>query len=859
MNTELKYKLCNGFIHNWMVAGPLAVPVPAGIPDSSATNKLALIKQFIDPDAGVTDTPVDLGSLGPVTKENPLITWRYYHCRDDHFIDLTTFYPTCQYLRSWLYAQVVIPSGGEFELELTTNAVMDYWLNSQHQFRLDHIQDHDPTMYKIHASLKQGVNEFLFRLENIGFRETQHIMAVQILGDTDNVDIVIPTTIEPQLLEKRTKLERLIENAYLDRYVYGNLWGDRYNRNQSIPLYFLQDIDISGEITVRLQSLTGDIFQEGTKSFGAGSSFEFAKIFPLRNGPHHLAIVPPADLYYIKNLRFDRKELFYIVRSPYSQNPYGNYKQRVKEALTDASQRRNESIYCEIAKIANGQAQLLDQKIILQTIDKIDRRDAGSVYDLLGILGMMLRFRKGGIIPGDLKSRMKASILNYRYWVDEPGNDVMDFTAEPDQILFNTCEILAGQLYPAKIFKNLNKNGTWHQNHGEMLVVDWLRQHGQYGFVQWDSPSSFEAIIASLSHLADLASSDTIRELAAVLMDKMFYSMAINSFQGSYGSTRGVTDTASVLSARLEPTSGIFRLLWGMGNFNESLMGSVSLACCKQYELPEILQKIGVESPATFWNREHHGTPDPLLTRGGVDKVSYRTRDFLLSSAQDYHPGEKGHREHIWQATLGPDSIVYVNHPTCMSEDDAHQPNLWAGNGMLPRVAQWGGILIAIYKLPPDDWLGFTHAYFPVVTFDEYQFREKWAFARKGDGYLALTASRGFEFIQGGQTAFRELRSNGLENVWLCHMGQKLLDGNFDDFQEEIIKMGVSFDQLSISVNSLRGDILSFGWEGPLVVNNQEQALTGSRHYDNIYCVSEYPISQMDIIFKDEGLRLKFG
>ena len=82
----------------------------------------------------------------------------------------------------------------------------------------------------------------------------------------------------------------------------------------------------------------------------------------------------------------------------------------------------------------------------------------------------------------------------------------------------------------------------------------------------------------------------------------------------------------------------------------------------------------------------------------------------------------------------------------------------------------------------------------------------KWAFARKGDGYLALTAACEFDFIQEGQTAFRELRSYGKENIWLCHMGQKILDGSFDDFQQKVLMMNVGFDGLSICVTSLRGD-----------------------------------------------------
>jgi hypothetical protein len=857
--TELKYKLNKGFIHNWLVAGPLAVSVANATPDLTNVQKLEIMRQYHDLDGGVSEIPVDLGPLGSETKENPLLTWRYYRCRDDHYVDLTSNYATCQYIRSWAYTQVITPSPRVIEVELTMNTPIVFWVNGQIQCRLETFHDFTPKRDKLSFTLKPGINEFLFRMDDVGIRETINVLALQIQGvAVDDIEIVIPTTIDAELLTKRIILERLIEKAYLERYVYGNMWGDRYNRNQPIPLKFSSDMEEVGDITFRLQSLLGDIFVEGKKEFGPGSCYELAKIFPLRNGPHHLALLPPVEEYYIKKLRFERKDLFYVVRTPYSQSPYGSYQQRVKEALVDASQRRNESIYCEIAKIANDQSQEIDRKVFSKVIVGINRRDDGSIRDVLGVLGLMFRFRRGGKIPGDLKSQLKACILNYRYWVDEPGNDVMDFHSESEQFLFHTCEMLAGQLFTDLPFKNIGKSGAWHKEHGEKLASDWLQQHGQYGFREWDSTGGFEAVLAGLSHLVDLANANSIRDLAAVVMDKILFSIVINSFQGAYGSTRGKTDTASVLSARLEPTSGISRLFWGLGNYNESLMGTVSLACCKQYELPDIIQKIGEDSPATFWNREHHGVDLLAANPVGVDKVSYKTNDFMLSSAQDYHPGEKGHHEHIWQATLGPDAIVYTNHPTCLSEEDAHQPNLWAGNGVLPRVAQWGGVLIALYKLPPDDWLGFTHAYFPALSFDEYKLEGKWAFARKGDGYLALTAARGFEFIQEGQTAFRELRSFGGENIWLCHMGQALLDGSFDDFQQQIIRMNVNFDKLSLCVNSLRGDTLSFDWVGPLVVNNQEQATSGLKHYDNIYCVADFPVSQMDIIYKDEGLRLKF-
>jgi len=231
----------------------------------------------------------------------------------------------------------------------------------------------------------------------------------------------------------------------------------------------------------------------------------------------------------------------------------------------------------------------------------------------------------------------------------------------------------------------------------------------------------------------------------------------------------------------------------------------------------------------------------------------------MLCSAQDYYPGERGSQEHIWQATLGPEAVVFVTHPPCMSEKEGIQPNFWHGSLVLPRVAQWKDVLIAVHRLPENDWLGFTHAYFPVYAFDEHVLRDGWAFARKGEGYLALTASQGLELVRRGPGAYRELRSYGRDNVWLCHMGRAAQDGDFGQFQEKVLALGVAFEGSSVRCDTLRGQSLAFGWEGPLLVDGHEQPTAGSKHYENPYCVADWPASQMEIRFGDQALRLRFA
>jgi hypothetical protein len=866
----IRYKLLNGYVQNWLVAGPLLQAIPNADTAGSVTS-LRVIQRYYEPESGVGEPPVDQGPLGPLTTRHPLLTWRYCPCREDHFVDLTTTSPAWAYLRGWAYAQLTIATAQHVHLILTTCAPADVWLNGQHLNRQAQLDLARPHRTSIPCALAGGANELLVRFESAGINDISFVMALQVDGLAGEAEITLPTNIESQFLAKRVWLEKLAGQATLDRYVFGYLDGDHLNTNEAVVVSFPDDLEAEGQLILRAQSLQGDIFQERTTACKPGLVVELTKKFPLRNGPHHLALWPPLEDYYVRQLRFERKELFYIARTPYTHKASPDAQLRAKEALEDAAERRTNGLYCEIAKMALGQWERVDRKIVERAVQSIQEGHAGSLADLLGLLGVLLRFRKKGHHLQTFGLNIGAFVTNYPHWRNDESGGMSwgeaDAGSESGQLLYLTCEALAGQLFPDRVFAASGKKGRWHRERAVELALARMRQHGRYGFQDWDSPAAVETILAALSHLADLASSDVLRELASVLMDKVFFDLAVNSFQGAYGASKGSADTASVLSARLEPTSGIARLMWGLGNLNENLIGTVGLACCRKYELPEVIRRIATNPVDAFWSRERHVAPvqSPQALPAEVSPwpwevvtATYKTNDFMLSSAQDYRAGQLGTREHIWQATLGPDALVFVNHPLCMSEDDRRRPNLWAGNGVLPRVAQWGDVLIALYQLPADDWLGFTHAYFPAAAFDETKVSAEWAFARQGQAYLALMAARGLEFVTRGQTAFRELRSPGLENIWLCHMGQALLDGTFEEFQSKILALDMSFDGLAVGVKTLRGDRLAFGWQGALLINGQEQPLDAARHIENPYCIADLPALQMDIVFGEQGVRLKF-
>ena len=858
------YPLFKGYIHNWLVAGPQAISVDSPECFGDEDLHLNIARHHYETTSGITQQPVEPGVLTDgqftlVDTEFPYEgAWRYERCHDDHFVDLSTFHHTCHYLRSWAYTEIESPTEAEVTLILTTNGPADVWLNDAHIHRQEHHHLNHPHSVASTVHFSEGYNRILVRFENTAILDCTYVMAMQIAGNivcSSQCAVLVPTTIAP--IEYRNKLEAIFDAAYIEQ--------DYFTRDEDIIVKWPSDLGDEAEISMRLQTPEGRIYAQADDMGVAGKEVNLGHAYQLPNSALNIVLMPRFGRYYREHVRITHKlRTWGLGNNHYHEAPYGTFDERRKQALLNAA-RLEIDIFSEIAKVAIGWWSRLEMDTLMTTIEAISQgRDCSDSY-LMGLLGMIYRFGDDPKFPQELKQPLEHCILNFRYWYDEPGSDTMCYRSENHQILFHACEILAGQLYPDRIFANNGQTGKWHQEHGEHLALAWMRDRGTKGFSEWDSDCSFEEDLLALSHIADLAGTGTVWEMASILIDKILFAIALNSYKGVFGSTHGRTSAQLTKGGYLAGTMGITNLMWGMGMFNERILGTVSMACMKNYELPVMLQHIAADLPEEMWNREHHAPGDPFReTDDGVDKVTYKTPDYMLCSAQDYRPGKEGCQQHIWQATLGPGATVFVNHPSCASEDSSRCSNFWIGNFVMPRVAQWRDTLIAVHKLPENDWMGFTHAYFPVHAFDDYDIKRDaqgrvWAFAQKGDGYLALVASSNFALLTSGPTAYRELRVHGLKTVWLCQMGRAALDGDFAAFQGKVLALDVTFDDLSVRASTLRGDVLGFGWEGQFQRNGESVPLHNFKHYDSSYCVADFPCEQMDIRFGDVAMRLQFA
>ena len=839
----LAYRLRDGYIHDWLVLGPAVTPVTTQPePGEGATAYRERLLEAIDHLTCEFARPPQ--EIEKIERFGEPLYWEVQHCHDDHLLEKDATAPVYSHVRVWAFTRLSCRGAGSLTMTLTLSCPASVWVNGRHvryRERVAAPDDQTAQTYTFTAELKPGNNDLLVRLEQVAVGDVVLAMAARVDSPpATRVKIKVPTI--AQRPELRQEWERAFEHAYLDRAVY--------QRDQTVMIICDDEMPGSRAGTVRLQQPDGAIYARMDVTFQAQARLEGLLGAQLAAGRMEAALTPRPEDYYGQGFRARRVLPFTVNMGVNYCEPVGTPDERLIAVMTEAA-RSYDYLYAELAKMALGWWQVVDPRGVRKAIERVRRRELGCLDDLLGLVAMRLRMGHYESFPAEVLPEIDECLLSFDY---APAlTTAVDLSVESNQITLYAAQILAGQVYGDKAMAASGLTGRQERSRAEELAEEWLRRHAQTGFALWNS--HLERTVGALALLADLAESEAVGELAAVLLDKLLFGLAVNSFKGTYAAPRAEARAAWLRSGALAPEAPLNYLLWGVGGLNGHTRGAVGLGLAgKNYQVPELLRAIALDRWPGMLSRERQRIGDQEY----ANTVALKTPDYMLASAQDYRAGQRGRREHVWQATMGCDAIVFTNHPTSFSDADARQAGWWCGNGSLPRIAQWNDALIALYNLPEGDALGFTHAFFPAYAFDEHAIEQGWAFARKGDGYLALWAAKGMALVTTGNDARRELRSAGHENAWLCQMGRAEVDGSFEDFCQAVLARSVVVDGLHVEWDTVRGERLAFGWSGPLTVNGQEEPITGFKHVENPYALAEFPALSMDIGYGEDVMRLHF-
>lgn len=226
-----------------------------------------------------------------------------------------------------------------------------------------------------------------------------------------------------------------------------------------------------------------------------------------------------------------------------------------------------------------------------------------------------------------------------------------------------------------------------------------------------------------------------------------------------------------------------------------------------------------------------------------MNTYTYRTPQWQLSGAQDYHPGLWGAQTNIWQAALNKDAHVFTTFP---SRIDGLGPDLefageWTGSWQ-PRATFFRNVGVIRYRkqsVPMFDDLVTAmdpHAFFPQSAFDEVRQSAGWTFGRKGGAWIGLWSQHPTAWAEGRDYDLTVPGADG--NAWVVEMGDDEAGGTFDAFVAALsaakVEVGdaVHFDSPSVGA-------VDVGWDGPMTVAGTAVDLGPYKRFDNALVVKE--------------------
>ena len=515
--------------------------------------------------------------------------------------------------------------------------------------------------------------------------------------------------------------------------------------------------------------------------------------------------------------------------------------------------------YTEMVRLSAGQKP--DEGCILPAIEKMEQRRDCADFGMNGLIPLMYRFGESPLLRTELKARIRKTFLVFKYWPDEPGIDSMCTWTENHQIMFATGGYLAGQLYPDDVFTNSGLRGADLVSRFVPRIERWLELRYKTGFSEWLSNVYYNEDFPPLFNLIQHSKDETIAKKASMVVDLMLLDLALNHYRGTLGSTHGRAYEKGKKDGDVESTGSVLKMLCGLNRFQIGNMSAINMALTDRYRVPKVIGKIASDIERNdMENRQRMG----IRIREEVNICTYRTPDFMLSSAQEHRKGYGGDQQHVWQATLGPRAVVFTTHPAKEGGDDTESsPNYWTGSGNLPKVGQTRNVAIVLYRISTAPGLylthrlKYTHAWFPTDEFDEVVERGGWVFGRKEDGYVGLWSRNRYEWMVDRESGCKnEIRADGKKNVFICETGRRDTHGAFGDFVGSLSRAKIRCRGLTVSFDSPSRGRLRFGWSRRLTENGVPVKTKGYPRYENPYVKTEYPAGGMEIRCGGEWLRL---
>ncbi len=816
-----------GFVDHWLWAGPHATLL------ESRPWKPDHIKDLNRPIEW--DPPLKVGE-----KSYP---WEYLSCAADHILHFsdTPVQPETRYY--FAYVEVRQDRRGDLAVEVEATGQVQMWINQNQWTAGTEKLLNGVVRHSFAGPVPKGRLGLFLVLSQYFAGNTACHLRLKLKGEGNAGRLLtLPTSVNP---DRRLALEEFIEACYISKRVCGPL----------DPVVLRWDESLKGQtfLGLNLSKYQGPSYMEVMHTqVNSEATYEMATAPVAAPGHYRVMVRPGMEEYYELNQRITRVLDVYLIKSHFEQTPEQDVKGRKLLMLRQAGEFGTPLLR------ALAKATLERQSGLDPNWDDLLEDYPIAKTNLLALLAALVVVLKSEekptnrTLPESLATVLHRAMERLQVGGSESGTK--------QAFLFSICRLARqGLLQSEQEFPPIKASTSEHEVEEIHLAMrDWMSR----GLGGWDSHSGLAHLITACLLLANCKIPTILQDLSFLLLDKAMFILVLNSWRGIYAAAGPETDTLSLLDARLDPLAAVSYHGWGLGLPDSCHAVGLALANSK-YEVPAVIQELGLFVP-----EELHSEERQVWVRDELDKATepslefhrwtYKTPDFVLSSLQDFRPGQIGCKETPWLATLGYAARVHVSQPEYVTENEAVPRNYWRGNATIPRVAQWKETVVSLYAPGPRIGLGFTHAHFPQQEFDDFSITDNWAFARKGEGYLAIFAANGLQAATSGLGAYRSLRSPGQENVWVCCLGRQAWDSEFTNFRTRV-QESIQVASGRAYIKSRQGQEWTYGLDGPLTMAGEEVPQRSNMHFNSPLCQAPFPASTFLIKgISGTGLELHF-
>lgn len=718
------------------------------------------------------------------------------------------FYFCPTYLRTYCFADLIAGQEEEAEFELETCGGVTIWNNDA--FVTDYIP-FTRNMVKrtsIKIPLQKGENKLILCLDDLAERDTDYYFRLKYQGGQDlSIQLPVP---EEVCTEQVYRYEKILDNICFEKETYIS-----EPVILSLPGHLLEQEQLkmsiaNGEWVEKMQhekdedpALSYELKKDEKKLFLMDSKdilpgfyfFEFA----LQEGP----------------VLLKRKLGNQIVWKEFLTNGSEDVRKRKETVLDTIAKYSVPNSYKAAAYFEKGYHLEEAEQMLLDEIIGVNQRQDCSDFHFTTILTTYLKHQDE--MSDKVKAVIKDAALNYRYWIDEPGDDVMWFFSENHALLFHTCQYLAGRLFPEDVFTNSGKSGAEVSARGRKLLEEWFEEFFREFITEWNSNAYIPVDVHGLAAIYNVTDKeDKLHEMAKKALDMVSYSLAVNAHKGAVMTSFGRTYEKEMKGNYNAGTTALLYLFYNEGFLARNGMGNVAVAC-GDYEAPSEYKKyitLKEGQSLIFENTQGFEQHANLYT--------YKNNEVQLSTAIGFKPFQNGYQEHILQATIDETAQVFINHPGETHPYGSGRPNFWAGNSVLPLGVQYENLAILVFDTPKENRIDYTHAYIPLSEFNQYNGDEHTIVVEKDGGYIGVKSLNSLSMVSCGPTARREFVSCGRKNIWVVKVQTRNEAGEIEDVFEDMQNIGIEWKEDGTIQVTDNGTDYVIGTDQALLVNGEK-------------------------------------